>query len=860
LRVELLERDAHLAMLDTWLAEVRGNGRGQLVLVAGEAGVGKTAIVRAFGERQRSVAVLAGACEALFTPRPLGPLLDIAGDVGGELAEATERGASAGEVLAALARALRGVSVVVLEDLHWADEATLDVVLLLGRRVARMPALVVVTYRDDELERDHPLRVVLGELGGAQRLTVEPLSPGAVARLAAAHSIDGAALHARTGGNAFFVTEVLARHRGERTPDTVRDAVLARAARLPGRARRLLEAVAVARPRAEVWLLERIATEEVRELEACLASGMLRAEGDAVGFRHEIARATIEDELSPDRHVALHRAALAALVGRAEPARLAHHAEAAGDGAAVLEHSQAAGKRAARLGAHREAAAHFAAALDHADGLEPAARAALLERRSQACFLSGMIQEAVEAETDALEIYVATGNRLREGDAHQRLGLFAWYQGDGPRVIEHHATAIEILETLTPGRELAQAYGRRVADCMMEFDLAGARRWGERAIDLAERLHETEVLAAATCHVGAVELAHGLDEGREKLLRSLQLALDAGLHHHAAVAYCNLVSGSHDIRDYETAVAQLAAGRAFCDEHDLFAWHTYLGGWQAHIALDHGRWAEAAARAGENLDRARGSLPHSRFRSLLVAGLLHARRGEADPWPELDEALGIAVEANELDTLGPVAIARAEARWLAGELDRVAAETDDTLARAERSDHRWLIGELAIWRHRAGLPYAGSERLPRPYRAELAGEAQEAVAFWRARGCGYDAALVLATSDAEEDLRESLRELQGLGARPAAAIVARRLREQGARGVRLGPRAATRANPAGLTARQLDVLALLSRGDRNADIAAKLFLSEKTVDHHVSAILRKLGVRSRGQAAAEAARLGIAGR
>ena len=185
-------------MLDGWLADVRAGGRGRLVLLAGEAGVGKTALVGAFGERHPSVAVLAGGCEALFTPRPLGPLLDIALEVGGELAELTERGASASEVLVALGRALRGPSMVVLEDLHWADEATLDVVQLLGRRVARMPALVIATYRDDELTRDHPLRVVLGELSGAQRMTVRPLSQAAVARLAAQHGVDGAVLHAHT--------------------------------------------------------------------------------------------------------------------------------------------------------------------------------------------------------------------------------------------------------------------------------------------------------------------------------------------------------------------------------------------------------------------------------------------------------------------------------------------------------------------------------------------------------------------------------------------------------------------------------------------------------------------------------------
>ena len=163
-----------------------------------------------------------------------------------------------------------------------------------------------------------------------------------------------------------------------------------------------------------------------------------------------------------------------------------------------------------------------------------------------------------------------------------------------------------------------------------------------------------------------------------------------------------------------------------------------------------------------------------------------------------------------------------------------------------------------MWRHRAQVPQAGAERLPLPYRAELTGDVHAAAEFWRARGCRYDAALALASSAEEDDLRESLRELQSLGARSAAAIVARRLRERGARGVRLGPRAATRENPAQLTARELEVLELLCLGDRNSDIAAKLFISEKTVDHHVSAILRKLGVRSRAQAAAEAVRLGIA--
>lgn len=793
--MELVEREEHLAALDAWLGEVRARRRGRLVLVAGEAGVGKTALVRAFGERERTAPVLVGGCEPLFTARPLGPLLDIAAEIGGPLAGVLEDGAAAGDVLAALARSLRApASVVVLEDLHWADEATLDVLRLLDRRVGGLPALVVGTYRDDELTRDHPLRLVLGELRGAHRLAVEPLSPDAVAALAAAHGLDAATLHASTGGNPFYVTELLARP-GDGTPRTVRDAVLARAARLPPRARRLLEAVAVARPRAEIWLLEAIAAGDVSALEQCLASGMLRASGGAVAFRHEIARAAIEDELPPDRRVSLHRAALAALAGRGEPARLAHHAEAAGDGAAVLEHSTAAGERAARLGAHRQAAAHFGAALRHADALDPAARAELLEARARECFMSSMIDEAVEAETAALELHRAAGDRLREGDTHRRIARVAWYGGDGAGGRAAEAAAIELLETVPPGPELALAYTARVASRMMARDLEGAREWGAKAIGLAERLGETEVLVAATRHVGTAEMCHGLPEGREKVRRSLDVALAAGLKSHVAVAWCNLVASAHEVRDLDRAAADLEAGRAWCEEHDMLAWATYLAGCGAQLALDRGDWDEAAALAGELLERTRGDLPQSRYRALLTLGMLHARRGDEDPWPLLDEALAIAVGVDQLERLGSVCAARAEARWLAGEHDRVAEETERGLALARESGHAWTAGPLLVWRHRAGMPAGQGDTawLPPPYRAELAGDAGAAAAFWRERGCGYDAALAAGTgSGDEEELRDALDALEDLGARPASAIVAGRMRERGVSVRRRGPRPETR--------------------------------------------------------------------
>jgi predicted ATPase len=176
----LLERSSQLELLEDRARALRADRHGRLVLIAGEAGIGKTALVRAFCEGQPSLRVLWGGCDALYTPRPLGPLLDMADEVGGELEAAVGEGAAPGVVVAELARELRRgrPAIVVLEDLHWADMATLDVLRMLVRRIAALPALVVATYRDDEIDRRHPLRLALGDLplSSVDRIALRPLS------------------------------------------------------------------------------------------------------------------------------------------------------------------------------------------------------------------------------------------------------------------------------------------------------------------------------------------------------------------------------------------------------------------------------------------------------------------------------------------------------------------------------------------------------------------------------------------------------------------------------------------------------------------------------------------------------------
>jgi DNA-binding CsgD family transcriptional regulator len=858
--VELLERSAELEALDGHLAAVRAQGRGRLVLVAGEAGIGKTALVRAFCERARPSRVLWGACDALFTPRPLGPFVDIADDAGGELAAVVAEGAAAGALLAALTRSLRAQppDVVVLEDLHWADEATLDVLRLLARRIESLPALVLATYRDDEIDPRHPLRIVLGELPSrsAARLALAPLSADGVAELAGSLGVDHAELYRRTAGNPFYVTEVLAAADAE-LPETVRDAVLARAARLDEPARTVLDAVAIAPMRAELWLLSALVDGELDGLDACLASGVLRAERDAVSFRHEIARVAVEEALAPHRRLALHRSALAALAAgaRPDPARLAHHAEAAGDAEAVQRYAPAAGERAAMLGSHREAAAQFARALRHGAGLAPDRRADLLERRSYECYLTHDIAGAVEARQEALDEHRAAGDLRRQGDAHRWLSRLAWFQGDNAAAEDQARQAVELLERLEPGRELAMAYSNVAQLRMLASDQPGASAWGERALELAERLGETEIVVHALNNVGTAEAELEMPAGITKLERSLELALDAGLEEHVARAYTNLGTGSVAVRAYARADRHLEAGIAYCAEHDLTSWVAYMVGWRARSELDQGRWDAAGVTAADVL-AGPDIPPPTRITPLTVLGRLRARRGDPDIWAPLDEALELSRGMGEVQRVAPVAGARAEARWLAGESEAIAAETDAALALEQT--HRWAGGELYVWRRRAGVVDAfDDDAVAEPFRLELAGDWAGAAERWTAMGCPYEAALALGHADDDDARRRGLAELQRLGAHTAARRIARALRERGARDVSRGPRTATRENPAGLTARELEVVALVAEGLRNAEIAGRLFVSEKTAAHHVSAVLRKLGVSSRSQAAAEAARLGI---
>ncbi len=860
-QTDLLERAPFLAELDQRLTETRKAGR--LMLLGGEAGVGKTALIRRFCLVHPEARSLWGSCDPLFTPRPFGPLLDIAEHTGGPLAEALAQSARPHDVAVLLLRLLRSPSpnIIVLEDIHWADEATLDVLRLVARRVESAPALFVATYRDDELDRFHPLRIVLGELAtlsATSRLQLPPLSPAAVEELARPHGLDTEELYRKTGGNPFYVTEVLAA--GDATvPSTVRDAVFARVARLHPQAQRLLECIAIFPTRVEFPLLEALAREAFTRLDECLSAGILHAEGDAVAFRHELARLAVEQAIPRHRAVELHRAALTVFsrVPAPDPARLAHHAESAGDAEAVLRYARAAGDRAVLSHAHREAAAQYARALTFAQGLPQEELAELLERRSYECFLTGQLDEAIQAQERALKERHTLGDPRREGDSLRSLSRLLRFVGRTAEALEVGRKAVALLERLPSGHELGMAYGNLAHIFMTAEDAEGTILWGTRALELAQRLDDVEVLAYALTNIGDIELLSGSPEGRQKLERSFELAQRAGLEEHAGRAFLGLVWWPIvRIRQFDLASRYLEVGLEYCSEHGLDLWRLFLLACRARLQLDQGRWAEAAESAAFVLRDPR-TWPVPRIFALSVLGLARARRGDPEVWPPLDEALALAEPTGELQRIAPAVTARAETAWLEGKHEAVARLTNAALELAMRRRASLVIGELAYWRWRAGVREETPPGAAEPYALQIRGDWKRAAELWTEIGCPYEAALALMDADDEATLRQSLEELQRLGAQPAAAIVARRLRATGVRNIPRGPRAITRGHPAGLTAREIEIVALLAGGLRNSEIAERLHLSIKTVDHHVSAILSKLGVRSRTEVVREAARLGL---
>ena len=555
----LLERESDLVALVEAVEAARA-GVGSFVFIAGEAGIGKSSLVRALRARLGGGAAFrVGACEALSVPVPLGPVLELfaATSAVGAAPDGADRFALAWSLLDALGGT--APSVAVIEDAHWADPATLDVLRLLARRVEQVGVVLVVTYRDDALAANSQLARLVGDLvsvPAVRRLMLRRLSESAVRSLAASSGVDGRELSRLTSGNPFLVVEALAAGGG--VPSTVRDATLARVGRLDADARGVVDAAAVIGQRVAPGVLVAVASSSAEAVEDALACGVLIEDGGELVFRHELTRQAVETSIAAPRRAALHARVLAALADgpeRQDHTRLAHHAERAGLAAEASRFGALAAADAERVGALREAGLQLERALRFGTDLGPDARFELLVRLSRAQNFEGRMEEALGAAVEAVEI----AQRQLGPDAHGRaLNVLAAALWSLDRMVEARAaarSAIELLERTAESGELARAHCALLRIEAVAFDPSAVIAAAPRALELAatagleEARIDTEItLGLAYGHVGRSEAAI-------VLARALANARAAGLHVQTIRAYVNSVTVAADARDHATVDA-----------------------------------------------------------------------------------------------------------------------------------------------------------------------------------------------------------------------------------------------------------------------------------------------------------------
>lgn len=866
----ILERGDELRQI-AQAARDAAAGLGSVVLVSGEAGIGKSSLVA--GTRSQlspESRLLVGHCDDLATARPLGPFRDLSDSVGVELTTALASATDREALLRALWAELnwtRHATVLAIEDIHWADHATLDVLRYLVRRIEQLPVVLMLTYRDDEVPRDHPLRQLLGLAAASartRRLPLERLSAEAVAQLCTGAALDASGVFTVTAGNPYYVTEVLAAGTSDPVPLTVVDAVLAKVHTLDPASRVAVEQLSVLPAAAERWLVEELLPDGISSVAVAEERGLLSAGSHGVAFRHELTRRAIADALPGAQRVVLEGRVLAALRARPdpEPARLVHHASMAGDIEAIAQYAPIAAREAARSGAHREAAMHYRLAIEHSAGLADAERADLIEGRAIECYTAGIDQPGVAAdEAEVVRLRRELGDPAALGASLRWLSRFCWWYGDpaGARAAADDAVTVlaeAVLETgAAPGgpihRLLAMAYSNQSQLDMLHDRYEQAVEVSSRAIELARASGDAATLTHALCNLGTSQWQLGDRAGGiESLAESRAVALAAREFEHACRAYVNTIWTYLDEFLPLPAAELLPAALEIAEENEQFTFRDYL-------LVARGRTENAAGRfqdAISSSQRALDSPGPIRCAALIVINQAAVRTGRSDP-AMLAEMWRLAAHLDELQRTGPAAAVLAEAAWLSGGADALREPGLHDLLVEVRAEalarRRWsTVAEIGYWLG----DDATEPPMPRNgygYALQTAGDWRAAARTWAADGYRYEYAAALAESPRPEDALRALEILDSIEAAPLAARIRRTLRTRGVPRVPRGPAAATRGHAAGLTPRQAEVFDLLRAGLTNAEIAGRLVISERTADHHVSAVLAKLGARSRTELRAD---------
>lgn len=838
-------------------------GRGGSVMVCGESGAGKTSFVQEFvGGLTDDRRVLWGACDPLSTPRPLGPLHDLAPEFSPATQQLIRDSDLPYDIFAAVFEDLRSrPDVLVFDDLHWADQATIDLLRFLLRRAPQSHLLTIGIVRDDELSVAHPLRALLGDVARsahAQSLVLPPLSLDAITTLIGERDVDPQWLHRVTGGNAFFVCEMLDHH-GTDLPTTVRDAILARTAGLDAQAWDLLNLLTCAPGAIADHLMAGLGV-TMPALRSLHGAKLIQRDTRGLSFRHDLCRRAVSSLIPPGAEPGLHRRFIEAHTAAAEPdpAVLTHHALGAGDKALITSAAADAARAAARSGAHTQACEFFQIALERGGLLSLAAEAGLLELLATEYYLVDRVDDAIMASRRAMRIRQELGAPVAVSANHHALAIYEWYNGNRSVADDHVAAAIATLEGDAAPRDgtslsaLAHAIAMQAFLAVQSSRLEEAVQLLDRADDIAAQVVDPLLSVRIRLTRCFCEILTGEPNARERLLA----VLSEGPTHIDDVystGYTNLTCFDVEQRRLRAAAELLDVSIPLMTEHDLPICRMVQLGSRSRLHLLVGAWDDAVADADAVLGNP--SAPLARTWPLLIRGIVSLRRS-GDDIGGIDHAWQLARRCGEWVRMLPVAAAIVERSWLTGITDPRLDECRSLLDDAPVAGLHWARGELAMWLRRIDAVEAVAD-VAQPYALLLDGRFEAAAEAFDRLSSPYDAAMALADSGDAGQARWALDVLDRLGADAVAAKVRLRLRAAGASTIPGPRRATTLANPAGLTARQVEVLRLLQEGLTNAELAHRLCLSVKTVDHHVSAILTKLDVTKRREAVRRAREVGI---
>jgi DNA-binding CsgD family transcriptional regulator/tetratricopeptide (TPR) repeat protein len=876
----LLEREDELASL-AGAVDAAANGVGSVLLISGEAGIGKTSLMREVVQRAQGRArVLVGACDDLLIPRTLGPFRDMPLGEAAPLRRALEQGADRDAVFAAVidefSDPLRP-TLVVVEDAHWADEATRDVLAFLGRRVASMPTVLAITYRD-ELPAGHPLLTVVGALAGAsvRRLPLRPLSDEALGTLAGDAAIGAERLRELTGGNPFLVAEVLATTDLSRVPPTVRDAVAARVQGLTPAARDALVLLAAAPGGLELGLLRQLVPSVLEEIAATERIGLTELADGRVRFRHDLLRGALAATATGATLGHAHARILEVLEeDEADPARAVHHAVGASDVAAILRHAPAAARRAMQVGSHRDAVALIEQALRYEQHLASEAHMDLLRWYAFELYLANRHRDAMQAAERAVQMLEPIGGELL-GKGLTLLSHTACWAAQPRVAMEAAERAIAVLDGLpaaadavdgVPEGELlpetearVTAHGNLAFVLAMQGEFERSARAARHALELSEGPALRRVRPYALIQYGGATALAGDPSGTRWLEEGVSLAQEVERHEYVPLGCTWRSLAALRLGHPDEVERWTSFGTRYSEAHQLDIGLTTLRMLGSELQLRRGDLRAAEEGLTELVADVEATAWGQSVACTLLGRLLARRGDEAGAYELLGRGWRMATQSGEPERLG-----RAGAGWYEWaqlyDDDQARRWGDEALAATRQTGNPWLLGELLRLRVELdGEPAAvrlDEVPLAEPWAAGVRGQWRQAAAGWAALGWPVEQARELAASGEEAAMVEALAILDRLGMARAAWQLRRRLRERGVQRVPRGPSADTVANPAGLTTRQLEVLALVADGLTNAEIAERLVLSIRTVDHHVSAVLAKLGVSSRTQAADAAARLGL---